>query len=160
MSDTALQNALDRRGMLSSQISSLQQQLTVLQKELKIVDEFVARWHTFAVLGENEPLIQADDTVDNSDTERKRPVNPPREEVGDVVESLLREWGRPASRARLFAELSSHGIIIQGANPEMVFSTMLWRMKDRFERVKGRGYWLKGEPIPAEAHDDLRDLLG
>lgn len=157
MSDAALQNALTRRGILSHQISHTQQQLEMLRRELQIVDEFVARWHTFAGLDEGDPLIPEDKPVDKPQSERRRPVNPPRDEVGDVVESLLREWQRPASRARLFAELPAHGIIIQGTNPEMVFSTMLWRMGNRFQRVKGRGYWLKDEPIPGE-QDDLGGL--
>lgn len=156
MSDAALQNALNRRGALVERINVMQQQLEALARELRLVDEFVARWHTFASLDDEEPLTPVDAPVDKSDSVRRRPVNPPRDEVGDVVEALLTEWGKPASRAQLFAELPSHGITIQGTNPEMVFSTMLWRMADRFERIKGRGYWLKGQPVPERG---LRDVL-
>ena len=153
MSDAALENAHTRRGALAAQINVLQQQLETVRRELQLVDEFIARWHTFASLEDNEPLTRADSSADNSRPEgrRRRPVNPSRDLVGDVVESLLRDWGRPASRARLFAELPEHDIHIQGTNPEMVFSTMLWRLKDRFVRVPGKGYWLADEPIPGQS---------
>lgn len=161
MPDAALDNAHARRGSLAAQINVLQQQLEGLRRELQLVDEFIARWHTFASLEDGAPLIPADNTVDNSPEREKkaRPSNPPRSQVGDVVEGLLREWGRPATRARLFEELPAHGIYIEGTDPAMVFSTMMWRMRDRFERVPGRGYWLKGVPIPGEAPSTLPDLL-
>ncbi|CAN5285842.1 hypothetical protein BH09PSE1_BH09PSE1_11650 [soil metagenome] len=65
------------------------------------------------------------------------------------------------TRKRLFEELAHHDIVIQGANPEMVFSTMLWRMQDRFERIPKRGYWLTGVPVPNEpsASSKLPDVL-
>lgn len=165
MTDSALDNAHTRRGMLAAQINSQQQQLETLRRELQLVDEFIARWHTFAQLEDGQPFIQGDKSVDNSvDKEKRtRPVNPSRESVGDAVEEILREWGRPASRAELFDELASRDVIIQGTDPQMVFSTMLWRMKDRFERLKRRGYWLKGERVPGDpdpVEDDLEDLLG
>lgn len=162
MADAALENAMNRRGSLAAQINSQQQRLEELRRELQLVDEFIARWHTFAGLEEDQPLIPTNDPVDKSPEKPKRvrPANPPRQVVGDVVESVLREWGRPASRAELFAALKAHDIVIQGTNPEMVFSTMLWRMGERFERLPKRGYWLKGEPVPGEVPADLADLLG
>ena len=50
MSDPALENALSRRGSLAAQINVQQQRLEELRKELQLVDEFIARWHTFAQL--------------------------------------------------------------------------------------------------------------
>lgn len=165
MADAALENAMNRRGSLASQINAQQQRLEELRRELQLVDEFIARWHTFATLDDDEPIIQAQSSVDKSPEKPKRvrPANPAREVVGDVVEELLREWGRPASRAELFAALKAHDIVIQGTNPEMVFSTMLWRMGERFERLPRLGYWLKGEPVPGSPNamaQDLSDLLG
>lgn len=164
MGDAALDNAHSRRGALAAQINVQQQRLEELRRELQLVDEFIARWHTFAVLAADEPLIRSEVSVDNSseNEKRRRPVNPSRESVGNVVEALLKEWGRPASRRRLFDELPNHDIHLQGRDPEMVFSTMLWRMQDRFERVPKRGYWLKGVPVPdnSDVPDDLADLLG
>lgn len=165
MADAALDNAMNRRGSLAGQINSQQQRLEELRRELQLVDEFIARWHTFAGLDEDEPLIPVNSPVDKSleKEKRVRPSNPPRELVGDAVEALLREWGRPATRARLFEHLPERGIAIEGTDPTMVFSTMLWRMKDRFERIPKVGYWLKGEPVPGSPNAmarDLTDLLG
>lgn len=165
MTDAAIANAHNRRGSLAAQINALQQQLEALRRELAVVDEFISRWHTFAQLDEGDSLIPSEQAVDKPVEKEKRirPTNPSREAVGDVVEALLREWQRPASRARLFEELPNHGIDIQGTNPEMVFSTMLWRLQNRFERIPKRGYWLKGEPIPGDPTPlatDLDELLG
>lgn len=165
MADPALDKALARRGMLAAQINAQQQQLEFLRKELQIVDEFVARWHTFASLEDGQDLIHSAVPVDKTKTPEKqrRPANPPRESVGNFVEEILREWGRPASRAELFDELVHRDVIIHGTDPQMVFSTMLWRMQDRFERLKGRGYWLKGERVPGDPEPvapELKDLLG
>ena len=38
--------------------------------------------------------------------------------------------------------------IVHGADPSVVLSTMLWRMKDRFIWIHGRGYWFTGRPVP------------
>lgn len=163
MSDAAIQNAQTRRGALAAQINSLQQQLEAARRELAVVDEFIARWHSFAVLDGSEPIIPAAIPVDKSKPGKRRPVNPSREAVGDVVEALLRERGAPSSRASLFAALPERGIVIEGSDPAMVFSTMLWRMKDRFERIPKLGYWIKGEPVPGSPNAmarDLTDLLG
>lgn len=164
MADAALENAMNRRGSLAAQINAQEQRLEELRRELFLVDEFIARWHTFARLADDEPLIHANSSVDKSEkAKRVRPANPPRGVVGDAVEQLLRDWNRPASRADLFAALTEQGIEIHGTNPEMVFSTMLWRMGDRFERLPRLGYWLKGEPVPGSPRamsTDLADLLG
>ncbi|MGV9007112.1 MAG: hypothetical protein ACOH1H_10285 [Brevundimonas sp.] len=159
MSDAAIDNALNRRGALAQQINIQQQRLEELRRELSLVDEFIARWHTFAGLEADQPLIPANESVDKSATGKRRPVNPPREVVGDVVEALLKERGEPASRASLFEALPDRGIVIEGADPTMVFSTMLWRMKDRFERIPKRGYWIKGEPIPAKQPATVAEML-
>lgn len=163
MPDAALTNATARREAIAAEINALQQRLEQSRRELALVDEFIARWHTYAGMGEQSSNISGGEPVDVTPptTKRIRPINPSREVVGDVVESLLREWNRPATRKRLFSELGPKGIHIQGTDPEMVFSTMLWRMKDRFERHQGKGYWLKGEPIPGEqVESDLSALLG
>lgn len=159
MTDAALDNAHTRRGALAAEINVLQQRLERARRELQLVDEFIARWHTFASLDEGEALIRPDSPVDKSDTEARkgRPTNPSRAVVGDVVESLLRTWGSPASRATLFHALPANGIEIHGTNPEMVFSTMLWRLKDRFVRIPGKGYWFAGEPVPGQSGDLIGD---
>jgi hypothetical protein len=42
--------------------------------------------------------------------------------------------------------LTERGLIIEGADPEMVLSTMLWRSKDRIVRLPKFGYWVAERP--------------
>ena len=73
--------------------------------------------------------------------------------MGDFVEKILRDVGLPLPRAKLFEAVKVGGMIIHGKDPEMVFSTMLWRMQDRFIRLEKHGYWLRNVPNPAVGYD-------
>jgi hypothetical protein len=51
------------------------------------------------------------------------------------------------------------GIVISSeTDPEMVLSTMLWRMRDRIARLKTGGYWLAEKAYPEAAYDP-QDLV-
>ena len=77
-------------------------------------------------------------------------MNPDKELVGNAVENILRQGGRPMLRDDLFAAIKKDGLDIRGKDPLMVFSTMLWRMPKRFVRLGQKtGYWLTNEPCPA-----------
>ena len=71
----------------------------------------------------------------------RRPKNPPRELVVANVLDIIHDLNRPASRKELFDALASRGILIEGKDPEMVLSTMLWRSQDRVVRLPSHGYW-------------------
>ena len=53
-------------------------------------------------------------------------------------------------REELFPALIEKGFVIEGNDPHMVLSTMLWRMKDKAKivRLRGGGYWLADRPLP------------
>jgi hypothetical protein len=70
--------------------------------------------------------------------------NPKKEEVAAMVAAYLTAADAPISRAELFERLRQDGIVIQGKDPEMVLSTMLWRAGPPLGiyNVKGVGYWL------------------
>jgi hypothetical protein len=51
------------------------------------------------------------------------------------------------ARDDLFEAVRAQGLLIRGKDPMMVFSTMLWRMPNRFVRLGAKiGYWLTQEP--------------
>jgi hypothetical protein len=62
---------------------------------------------------------------------------------------LIEREGRPLPRQHIFQSLIGEGINLQGKDPEMVLSTMLWRLKERFVRIPRQGYWLKEKDYPA-----------
>lgn len=77
---------------------------------------------------------------------RKRPVNPPREQVLEVVAEALERAGRPMQLRELFQAVTDAGINLQGTDPSAVLGTMIWRARKRFANLKGFGYWFADRP--------------
>lgn len=77
-----------------------------------------------------------------------RLTNPSRSAVTDAVLQLIAEAGVPLTRAELFDRLTAKGYRIEGKNPLMVFSTMLWRERNRIARLRGFGYWPADKSYP------------
>lgn len=155
MTDTAIRNALRRREELVRRIKECEAQIASARSALNDVEAFISAWFEFA----DEPAKIAIQSELGEVNIRPEPatkyVNPPRSKVGDAVERILRYEGRPLPRRPLFLKLREAGVEIQGKDPEMVFSTMMWRMQDRFVRLKEHGYWLKDEPCPEIGYPDL-----
>jgi hypothetical protein len=91
-----------------------------------------------------------------------RVENPNRAIVADMALGLIREIGRPLPRSELFQALSSRGLRLEGKDPLMIFSTMLWRERARIIRLNGFGYWPTGEAFPPAGYtpgDEQPNLL-
>ena len=58
-------------------------------------------------------------------------------------------------RKALLKAVTERGIILSGKDPEMVLSTMMWRMQDEFVRLPRWGYWLKNRPYEPAEYDPL-----
>ncbi|ERF82832.1 hypothetical protein JQ559_30580 [Bradyrhizobium viridifuturi] len=146
MADTALQNAEKRRDEIAAAINQLQAQIEEKRKELERIKTFIADYAVFQSYPSELPL-ELQKTP--SPAPRLRLLNPPRHMVGDKAEKVLLQNGRPMARDELFKAVTRDGMTIQGKDPEMVFSTMLWRMQDRFVRLRPHGYWLTRMPCAA-----------
>lgn len=170
--DAAYRNAMLVRDQIDGRIKKLKQELEVLEHEADRVARFLSDWEEFAniqVAGSVDTDVSiaknsgfatfssADSDPDDLHSAAAtsgcpKPVsaraqNPPKERVGDVVQEILQTEGKPISRETLFSMLPDHGIMLHGKDPQMVFSTMLWRMKERFVRLQGWGYWLTDKPF-------------
>jgi hypothetical protein len=147
MSDAALSNAKKRLDELAAEINRTAARLEELRREHGTTHDWIMAWHKFA--GEKP---DAADEGDESKNRRPRPINPRRTDVGRVAWSIISRRGRPIPRDELFKELAAQGMIIQGKDPEMVLSTMMWRMQDVFVRLPGFGYWKKATPYAPAAY--------
>ncbi|MBI5262488.1 MAG: hypothetical protein HY852_11810 [Bradyrhizobium sp.] len=149
MGESALENAEKRRDRIAADINALQAKIEQKRKELERVNAFISDYQMFA---SGEPELELGQTLSLPSVPvpiPKKHVNPDKEIVGDAVERILRANKRPMSRDTLFREVMREGLDIQGKDPLMVFSTMLWRMPKRFVRLGGKvGYWLTQEPCP------------
>ncbi len=148
MGESAFKNAENRRDGIAAEINALQAKIEQKRKELERVKAFIRDYEMFAS-GEPELELEKNAATTPAPAPKKH-VNPDKEAVGDVVEKTLRVNMSPMSRDALFREVMASGLDIQGKDPLMVFSTMLWRMPKRFVRLGGKiGYWLTQEPWPA-----------
>lgn len=142
--DAALTNALKRKAEL--------------ERELAEVDMFIRAYHRFRSLGGGTEATPAPvDIEKNSSDESARPpgFTPPKAKnrglpavIADTVESVIRTRNEPMNRSELVDALEEAGIEMPAADKPRYIGTILWRHKDRFENIPGRGYWLVGLPVP------------
>ena len=155
MSDLALKNAEAKRDGLAYQIKEAIQQVEDLRRELRTVEDFIRAWHEFAGAG-IPPTVSHTNVQPLAEWKKIKilpadPKNPSRDEVRVAVRAILKMAKAPVPRQNLFNELKNRGLEIFGKDPEMVLSTMMWRMQDEFVRLRNFGYWFRDLPFePAE----------
>lgn len=158
MSDRALENATSSRQSLQDRKRELLAELASIDDRLGQIERFVKDWHYFAEDGveQNANTQPVDNSTQGVEPEREaRPTrrNSSKEDVAATAREIILERGEPVSRKDLFRTLVDRGFIIQGKDPDMVLSTMLWRMRDQIVRVKGGGYWPADIPHPPSGYD-------
>ncbi len=149
MTDQALSNAEKLKKQLVDRRKELQAELIGLDEQIGRADRFIKEWHQFQILavdeGDHIRVISAvpvrnKSRTENTETDRKV-KNSSKEAVAAAVLELIAAKGSPMSREELYPLLVERGLAIHGKDPQMVLSTMLWRMKDKVVRLKGGGYW-------------------
>ncbi|MEF2547217.1 hypothetical protein VQ045_08605 [Aurantimonas sp. E1-2-R+4] len=145
MTDKALENAESKKKQLVDRRLELHSEIAALDKKIGHIDAFIRDWHSFAG-GVDEIPVDNSDQKENKqessgDTPKRATGNSRKEEVAAVAREIILTRGSPIMRDELFELLTSCGVVIQGKDPRMVLSTMLWRMRDYIVRVKGGGYW-------------------
>lgn len=155
MPDAALKNAKAQRKQLVDERLALHDRLTALDTQIGKIDNFIKDWHAFA---EGE-AVSAVDNSESPEQNKQAPSpkkvtgNSPKEEVAKAAREIILERGSAIKRDELYDLLTSRGLVIQGKDPQMVLSTMLWRMKDEIVRVKGGGYWVADVSNPELEYD-------
>jgi hypothetical protein len=161
MADTAFENAMNRREAALAKVKALEAELLNARSELERVDAFIQQWHEFA----GTPVLDRDPVVVHYSKPASGGVravrNSKKEEVAAAARRIIEAEGHPLSRTELYDRLIGSGLTINGADPEMVLSTMLWRMKDQIVRLAKGGYWLADKPYKTEFYsaDPARDDL-
>jgi hypothetical protein len=146
MPDKAYENAKARRDELARTINEAQQRMDAMRGELHGIDTFLEQWRKFA--GVEAPTAQPSPLSQGSVYRRERPHrNSKKEEVAQAAREILNAEGRPLPRTELYKRLVDRGLVIEGSDPEMVLSTMLWRMSGQIVRLP-KGYWPTDVPYP------------
>lgn len=188
MADQALEKALAWRDELTRTIKVFQDQAAAIEEEierrqraLERAERFVAEWHQFA----NTDLPKSAEMSNGVPEAPPAPLSPPpaprqpeesalrkrkatnnskKEEVAKQARELILDRGEPIMRSELYRLLTEErGLTIEGTEPEMVLSTMLWRMAvpAKIVRLKSGGYWLAEKPYePAGYWPEMEHLMG
>ena len=132
-------------------IEVLEAEPRAAETELTQFAGFIARW---------ERLTEADRerSEPESLTDLGKVRNPPREVVGRVAREIILEAGRPIPRGELFVRLRERGVRIFGKAPQLVFTTMMWRMQNEFVRLARFGYWPRDKAFPPANHEPNRPM--
>jgi hypothetical protein len=158
-------------------LTAAEQRRDELRQELQKIEEFLVTYRSLARMvwadslnigGTQPPSTPADTAVDKVVFEAEREAAapqaapPPRVRVTDnpkpalvaaAAVEVIREAGKPLTRRQIHRTLKERGMEIRGADPIKALGTMLWRSgAELLEQVEGKGYWVKGDPLPAE-HD-------
>lgn len=152
----------ERLRQIDAEMSALQRERENLTNDLDITEHFLAVWRRANNLPGPELPRERAGIVGNARVlavvDKRR--NPPRERVVEGALALIKDAGRPLSRAELFDGLKSMGLEVFGKDPQMVLSTMLWRSQDQVVRIKDHGYWPKGAAYKAGGyHPALNDFF-
>lgn len=158
MSDKAYENAAARRDELARGINQGQQRLETLRSELRGIEAFLDQWRKFAGVAaaahEPNPTFDPSNPPEHILRWRAKRKNSKKEEVANAAREVILANGKPLSRSDLYTILTERGLIIEGADPEMVLSTMLWRSKDKIVRLPKFGYWVaERQPIAEDAEE-------
>jgi hypothetical protein len=134
--DSALSNALKRK--------------KELEEELEKVNQFIDMYPRFAGTESESP--DSSSHMPRKRIERVRLRRRIRTRPGEfvrIIEAILKDVRRPLPRGQLVAEIEKreHAIPTAGDKAQYL-ATILWRNKGHFENIEGRGYWLKGHPVP------------
>lgn len=133
------------RAQVAERLKATEEQAQALRKQLAALDTALAVAQSYED-GTQNVSVPEFELPQESTQPRKRPRNPSHEEVGDAALAILAKADKPMSRADLFEEVTKTGLNIQGQDPQVVFSTMMWRERERVVNLKRFGYWPIDKP--------------
>jgi hypothetical protein len=167
MSDQAIQNAISKRVELESRIVKAEDVIRRSKLQIAEINRFIKQWEKFS--GRSTDDVSTSKSLENNvnvhnyqsgDVSARATNNPRKEEVAAEVVKILSDTEFPMSRTDLYKALLARGVTINGSNPEMVLSTMLWRTRDVFgiTRLKSGGYCLASCAAPDDIDYSDRDI--
>jgi hypothetical protein len=152
----AVQNALKRK-------RELQQELAEIDRFLALYDQFSGT-RVASKSSEAAPAKQESSRDSRADvsgpTGEKRMGRP--SEFADYMERIIEGVQRPMSRSELVEHLEAQGIEVPSSDKPRYLGTILWRHRDRFVNIAGKGYTLARllSPEGAAEERELSELLG
>lgn len=153
MANQAKVNAEEARDRIQKRLQEIEAEARGLREQLINVNAFLETFSAFESLQPNDPIPSTVMAAKGSTPSHARPSNPPREKVADAALKAITEAGRPMQRAELFEAVTKQGLVIEGKDPQVVFSTMLWREQGRIAKLPKLGYWDAHKPYEPAGYD-------
>jgi hypothetical protein len=119
-----------------------------LREELREIEQFIGLFEK--LFGADADQAQAGDKAEAAAASyalAPRTRNNPKA-IADLAEKVIESANRPLPRGELVDALEGMGVPLYSDDKPRYIGTILWRNMDRFENIEGRGYWLKGRPLP------------
>jgi hypothetical protein len=121
-----------------------------LRKQLADIEEFIRIWDRyFGTEAERSPAPPPTKVAPSTNGRAAPTRSPTRAIAGEIARRVILAKGLPMTRGELVAAFSREGMPIAGENPNKNMGTIMWRMRDRFTNIEGRGYWPSDVPCPA-----------
>jgi hypothetical protein len=137
-------------GTVTSALDKALRKKEELERELRRITDFIEMYERLSGTdGENQEMVTRHDLSPDSRARRRTGrLNLRRPRPADfarIIESVLKDVNHPLPRGVLVAELEKRGHKIPTTSDKAQYlATILWRNKDRFENIEGKGYWLRG----------------
>lgn len=140
-------------------------QIIELEAFLRVYDDLAKGVDGKVVIGDavsaeivrgNETHQQPVDNVDKPRGRRRSTIKP--DAVADLMARIIREVGHPMTRGEIVAAFERRDVEIPYDDKARYIGTIAWRHKARFENIEGRGYWLRGEPLPPTKEQNQLEL--
>jgi hypothetical protein len=154
-------------GQMDDIVSKALKEKKELQKRLAEIEQFLRLYNELSgQTGEATPPVNSADKSTRavrSEPTRRAFLRGPKTVVR-VSTTVLEQVGHPLTRGELAAELEERGVELRGKDRESrarYVGTILWRKRELFENIDGKGYWFKDVPIPETEHERraLREQL-
>lgn len=159
--DPVIQNAIRRR-------SELRNELRDIDKFLELYQQFKGRRHPRQMtMDVDAPPVDSGEQIEDERT--NQPTDLPTSEVSgadDEAPGLTRQElrphilaaildaGKPLTRGQLLQRLDARKARVGGKyDRSKNMGTILWRLRDDFVNLQGRGYWPRGLPFPEAGYD-------
>ncbi len=153
MTDKALENAKSLKIKANNEILRLEEAIRLWRDRIAMAEQFIDQWNAFAS-GEAVNPVEIVSPERNKPEPSRTIRNTPKEIVAEAARDVILARNAPISRDELYDLLTQRrDLVIQGKDPRMVLSTMLWRMKDRVARLKNGGYWPAEIPNAEAGYD-------
>lgn len=145
--DQAYHNAVKRKKQLEAELLEVETFLNLYPKFSEPASPSTARVDSKGVA--STPSKQQVTVAGSPKRFERRRGNP--DQIAALVESILMSHSRPMTRGELADEMERMGVPIPAKDKAKYVGTVLWRKRKHFQNLDGKGYWLKGIPLPNQS---------